>query len=159
MEETKYHVELSFQTERMLTPKINKFEINKKRHNDLLSQFKKYSSYKKVEWGDNMAIDMKKINTDQETINKIKNKLDNIIDNKEIEKFTRNMMEKYKEKLPIYGKSWKIMDKEILRNRLLQEIEEYKQSTRNSINECDELIDIANICMMLWIRNLNDILK
>lgn len=49
MEEIKYHVELSFQTERMLTPKINKFEINKKRYNDLLRQFKKYKSYNKVE--------------------------------------------------------------------------------------------------------------
>ncbi len=48
MEEIKYYVELSFQTERMLSPKFNKFEINKKRYDELLRQFKKYKSYKQV---------------------------------------------------------------------------------------------------------------
>ena len=43
---------------------------------------------------------------------------------------------------------------EYLETRLLEEIEEWKQSRKSSFFEgTDELIDIANFCMMLWDRS------
>ena len=48
MAETKYYIELSYQDELMLSPKIFKYEVNKKRFNELLYQFNHYKSYKRI---------------------------------------------------------------------------------------------------------------
>ena len=52
------------------------------------------------------------------------------------------------------GDSWKTCDIEFLENKLIEEFEEY-QKTRNK----HELVDIANICMFLFNRKIEDIWK
>jgi len=56
--------------------------------------------------------------------------------------------EKYKMRLRIYGDSWKICNISYLQERLRQEFEEYK-----AFKSKDELVDIANFCLMLIERS------
>ena len=49
------------------------------------------------------------------------------------------------------GDSWKTCDKEFLENKLKEEFREWK-NTAVPLNKGVEVIDIANICMMLWHR-------
>ena len=46
------------------------------------------------------------------------------------------------------GNSWKTLDIDFLKTRLVQEFNEYCKDT----NDRKELIDIANMCMMLYDR-------
>ena len=67
------------------------------------------------------------------------------------------MEKKYNKKLELYGESWKTMDLQLLRKRLDDEFKEYDSCFPNTKYEKDELIDVSNICMMLWNRMDNNI--
>ena len=66
----------------------------------------------------------------------------------EVAVFARQMEATMQEHDPIKGDTWKYCQIGFLEHKLEEEIEEYKHGGRNP----DELIDIANICMMLWNR-------
>ena len=65
----------------------------------------------------------------------------------EINIFTNKMIEKYNKKIISYGHNWKTCEIEFLDNRLTEEFIEYVKSGNPK-----ELIDIANICWMLYSR-------
>jgi len=62
-----------------------------------------------------------------------------------------NTLEKHQKKK---GDSWKDCDIEFLENKLVEEYNEWKDS-----KDKHELVDIANICMMLYNRKLMSIWK
>jgi len=82
----------------------------------------------------------------------------------ELVKFAKAMESKLKEKDPQYGDSWKTIDVDELLDRLEGESQDLKgwfrrlnipvvQSFDESKEEImQELLDVANICMMLFIR-------
>lgn len=47
---------------------------------------------------------------------------------------------------------WKDYDLLFLRNRMLEEINEYESCNMNSEDAADELLDIANFAAFLWIK-------
>ena len=51
---------------------------------------------------------------------------------------------KYQKRERLYGESWRTCNITFLEERLLREIEEYKESKSR-----DELVDIANLCFMI----------
>jgi hypothetical protein len=61
----------------------------------------------------------------------------------------------------IKGNSWKTMDIDSLKHHLRSEYAEWRDSEEMNEEESDrrELIDIANICMMLWHRTKEGIEK
>ena len=67
---------------------------------------------------------------------------------KELEQFAKAMELKLCEKDPEYGDSWKTMPVGELLDRLRMEIEEFHFNPEDK----SELIDIANVCMMIWYR-------
>lgn len=56
--------------------------------------------------------------------------------------------EKYKTRRRIYGDSWQTCNISYLQERFKKEIEEFKESKSK-----DELVDIANFCLMLIERS------
>lgn len=56
------------------------------------------------------------------------------------------------------GDSWKTCDIKYLENKLEEEFREWK-NTSVPLNKGVEVIDIANICMMLWHRYYPEIYK
>lgn len=83
----------------------------------------------------------------------------------EIEMFAVAMDVKLDKKQKEYGDSWKTCDIEFLRDRLMGEFKEWHDGQYNATaivgrsvggiisDERKELVDIANICMMLWNRH------
>jgi hypothetical protein len=73
---------------------------------------------------------------------------------KELLSFSEIMEEKLKLKDEIYGDSWKEMNLGELRSRLMREVEEWLVWSQkyDSTEEMREIIDIANISMMLYFR-------
>jgi hypothetical protein len=65
----------------------------------------------------------------------------------EVKIFVEKMKEKYNEKVLSYGHSWKTCDIDFLEQRLIGEFIEYIKSENPK-----ELVDIANICWMLYSR-------
>ena len=53
------------------------------------------------------------------------------------------------------GDSWKTCDIEFLEDKLQEEMAEY---TRSNCEDKAELIDIANIAMMLWLRKTHELI-
>ena len=51
------------------------------------------------------------------------------------------------------GNSWSDCDIQFLENKLKEEFEEYEDANRHSA-KAEELVDIANICMMLYNRHI-----
>ena len=80
----------------------------------------------------------------------------------EIELFAQameNTMKKYDKKK---GDSWKTCDIRFLKNKLLEEVVEFLDTYHKECPESydkKELVDIANICMMLYNRKLDIILE
>jgi len=71
----------------------------------------------------------------------------------EIELFAQAMDVKLDKKQLEYGNSWKDCPIQFLNERLQEEVQELKDSI--SINEVhNKLVDVANLCMMLWYRTL-----
>ena len=56
--------------------------------------------------------------------------------------------DKYSRRERIYQDSWKTCNITYLKERLMHEIEEYKES-----NSIDELVDIVNFCLMIIERS------
>lgn len=56
--------------------------------------------------------------------------------------------QKYRDKIPMYGASWKTVPLDFLRNRLWNEIYEWKKVSKKH-GEASELNDIINIALML----------
>ena len=65
--------------------------------------------------------------------------------------FQRKMLEKIREKKKKHGDSWLKVPLEVLRRRVTEEYLEWSKAT-NPVREMNELIDLANQCMLLWIR-------
>ncbi|MHA1807002.1 MAG: hypothetical protein ACTSX2_05460 [Candidatus Thorarchaeota archaeon] len=65
--------------------------------------------------------------------------------------FMQEMKSKMRSKDAEYGDSWKICDIDFLRGRLNDEHIEWLD-IKGDAGEAEELVDIANLCMMLWIR-------
>ena len=71
----------------------------------------------------------------------------------EIEEFAEEM-EKVMQKHDRYKKdSWKTCKLDYLEKKLVEEYKEWKDGTKG-IPAMDELVDIANVCMMLYHRYL-----
>ena len=67
-------------------------------------------------------------------------------------KFFSFMSNKYLKKVKDYGHTWTDCDLNFLENRLRQEMDEYRSNS-----DPEELIDIANVCCMLYLRKtVND---
>ena len=69
----------------------------------------------------------------------------------EFEDFFRAMMKKIRKAAVKRGDSWEYCDIDDLRERLKMEYCEWRLSIYAS-EEADELIDVANQAMLLWIR-------
>jgi hypothetical protein len=52
------------------------------------------------------------------------------------------------------GDSWNCCDLRFLENKLIEEINEYHEE-KKPLAKAEELVDIANICMMLYIRHID----
>ena len=74
----------------------------------------------------------------------------------ELQKFAEAMEIKLKKKDMVYGDSWKGMSKHDLQDRLIGEMVEGLDAIKHDEGVDDELVDIANMCMMLWNRNKED---
>ena len=76
----------------------------------------------------------------------------------ETDKGFDGFIEKMKLKLDLNqeekGDSWTTLDIDFLENKLLEEIDEYLDERRHG-RKSEELIDIANICMMLNHRHFD----
>lgn len=73
-----------------------------------------------------------------------------------VQNFSSQMIKKLFEtqKTKGYGLSWKTCSIKFLRHRLADELEEYTEAYQRQLHkeECKELVDIANICMLLHDR-------
>ena len=58
----------------------------------------------------------------------------------------------------VKGDSWAVCDIKFLENKLFEEIKEYLKESKHN-KKSQELVDIANVCMMLYHRHLNIWLK
>ena len=66
----------------------------------------------------------------------------------ELYDFVIAMEKKLQEREEKYGESWKHMSIVDLEDKLQEEINEFDEA----IDSWPELVDIANVCMMLWNR-------
>ena len=74
----------------------------------------------------------------------------------EIKKFTSAMRCKLLNNAS-KGDSWKTCDFGFLERKLVEEFSEFMSIRNRSIKDREELVDIANICMMLFLRLEMDI--
>lgn len=65
--------------------------------------------------------------------------------------FQREMLRKINERKKKYGNSWLKTPLQVLRARITEEYLEWSKAD-NITREMNELIDLANQCMLLWIR-------
>lgn len=75
------------------------------------------------------------------------------ITEKGLDKFIKKMRQKLILRYEKYGNSWVDCDIIFLENKLFEEINEYLNEQRYD-RKSEELIDIANVCMMLHHRHL-----
>ena len=71
------------------------------------------------------------------------------LDNPDVWMFAMSMQATMRKHQKKKGDSWKDCDIVYLENKLVEEIEEYQKDY-----EPHELVDIANMCMMLWNRKM-----
>jgi len=68
-----------------------------------------------------------------------------------VNRFSEEMLKKLEARVEKHGGSWKNVSIWHLRGRLIQEFNEWKQMIESEF-EPNELIDIANQCMLLYFR-------
>jgi len=68
--------------------------------------------------------------------------------------FYNKMAEKIREKRKKYKTSWLEAPLMVLRARIVEEYLEWNRASKkeNIVREMEELVDLANQCMLLWIR-------
>lgn len=76
------------------------------------------------------------------------------ITDKGLDGFIEKMRRKLNSKQEKNNDSWVICDIDYLENKLFEEINEYLEDSRHG-RKSEELIDIANVCMMLHHRHLD----
>jgi len=74
-----------------------------------------------------------------------------------VNEFSRLMLKRLLEKRRDYGDSWVNVPLMRLRGRLWSEVHEWLRAvwSGNEIQELEELVDIANQCLLLYFRLLN----
>jgi len=88
--------------------------------------------------------------TEKESDNKQLNALD-----RDVEKFAEAMTLVLSEHADEKGDSWKRCDIAFLQAKLQEEVKEY-QDASGSFRKAQELVDIANFCMMLYHRHVDE---
>ena len=77
-------------------------------------------------------------------------------DNLLYEIFFEAMLKRVKEKEKEHGDSWKYCDKRILKEKLANKYKKWMEDLQEDHNQQTTLVDIANFCMFLYLRNKSE---